>query len=99
MIMRSMVREVTVAMRRLTYELSAAGLPRSGLEEVCLSGGGEAGLGDTPTLQWSAYKLLCHQPLHYTYLCLERGLEGFGRFVKNPFLYSLPFLKFCFFFP
>ena len=82
MIMRSMVREETVAMRRLTYELSSAGLPRSGLEEVCLSGGGEAGLGDTPTLQWSAYKLLCHQPpTHYTYLCLERGLEGFGRFV------------------
>ena len=62
MIMRSMVREETVARRRLTYELSSAGLPRSGLEEVCLSGGGEARLGGTPTLQWSAYKLLCHQP-------------------------------------
>ena len=72
MIMRSMVREETVPMRSLTYELSSAGLPRSGLEEVCLSGGGEARLGDTPTLQCSGQHTSCHviNPLHYVHIPL-----------------------------
>ena len=62
-------------------------------------GAARRGWGTLPPCSGQHTNCCVINPLHYTYLCLERGLEGFGRFVKNPFLYSLPFLKYCFFFP
>ena len=93
------MREETVARRRLTYELSAAGLPRSGLEEVCLSGGGEARLGDTPTLQWSAYKLLCHQPPTLHIPLSRDGLGRFWKICEESFLIFIAFLEILFLLP